>query len=191
MSHITAIHRPAFAMLVVAALGACGESESPFAAAEPEVATAFAVSADATVRQELAELRRATAHLHQLETAIAEGWDTQVTECVEHATDGGMGYHYASFDLYLDGEANFLEPEVLLYEPQEDGHLRLVAVEYAVPFFAWAGDPEVDDPPVLFGQSMKRDDAHGEWVLHVWIWAHNPSGMFEDWNPNVSCEFAS
>ena len=23
--------------------------------------------------------------------------------------------------------------------------------------------------------------------LHAWIWKHNPSGMFEDWNPTVSC----
>jgi hypothetical protein len=24
--------------------------------------------------------------------------------------------------------------------------------------------------------------------LHVWAWKNNPSGMFTDWNPNVSCE---
>ena len=23
--------------------------------------------------------------------------------------------------------------------------------------------------------------------LHAWIWEHNPRGMFEDWNPRVSC----
>jgi hypothetical protein len=22
---------------------------------------------------------------------------------------------------------------------------------------------------------------------HVWLWAHNPAGMYEDWNPKVSC----
>jgi hypothetical protein len=25
------------------------------------------------------------------------------------------------------------------------------------------------------------------WSLHVWIWAHNPSGMFSEWNPSISC----
>jgi hypothetical protein len=25
------------------------------------------------------------------------------------------------------------------------------------------------------------------WALHVWVWKHNPSGMFADWNPQVSC----
>jgi hypothetical protein len=24
--------------------------------------------------------------------------------------------------------------------------------------------------------------------LHVWAWKTNPSGMFADWNPRVSCE---
>lgn len=37
---------------------------------------------------------------------------------------------------------------------------------------------------------MTRDDEHEEWLLHVWVWKHNPNGMFEDWNPNVSCEHA-
>jgi hypothetical protein len=23
--------------------------------------------------------------------------------------------------------------------------------------------------------------------LHVWVWDHNPSGMFTQWNPTVSC----
>ena len=23
--------------------------------------------------------------------------------------------------------------------------------------------------------------------LHAWIWKHNPRGMFDDWNPLVSC----
>ncbi|MFW6079333.1 MAG: hypothetical protein ACODAE_06925, partial [Gemmatimonadota bacterium] len=65
-----------------------------------------------------------------------------------------MGHHYANFDLYLDGEADALAPEVLLYEPQEDGSFLLVAVEYAVPCFARDGDPDVDDPPRVFGQPM-------------------------------------
>ena len=22
---------------------------------------------------------------------------------------------------------------------------------------------------------------------HVWVWSHNPSGMFVDWNPELTC----
>jgi hypothetical protein len=27
----------------------------------------------------------------------------------------------------------------------------------------------------------------GIWYLHVWIWEPNPSGLFADWNPSVTC----
>ena len=39
-------------------------------------------------------------------------------------------------------------PEILVYEPQPDGRLRFVAVEFAVPFDAWTAA----EPPELFGQ---------------------------------------
>jgi len=26
--------------------------------------------------------------------------------------------------------------------------------------------------------------------LHVWVWRHNPEGMFATTNPNVSCDAA-
>jgi hypothetical protein len=26
--------------------------------------------------------------------------------------------------------------------------------------------------------------------LHAWVWKHNPSGMFNDWNPLVTCPTA-
>jgi len=27
-----------------------------------------------------------------------------------------------------------------------------------------------------------------QYILHAWVWKNNPSGMFEDWNPAVSCD---
>ena len=29
--------------------------------------------------------------------------------------------------------------------------------------------------------------AVGFYTLHVWLWGHNPSGMFAHWNPEVTC----
>jgi hypothetical protein len=29
--------------------------------------------------------------------------------------------------------------------------------------------------------------AVGFWIMHAWVWGHNPAGMFEDWNPEVTC----
>jgi hypothetical protein len=55
-----------------------------------------------------------------------------------------------------------------------------------VPFGAWAGS----EPPELFGQHFHRNEAFGIWALHVWVWRNNPSGLFADWNPRVSCAAA-
>jgi hypothetical protein len=180
------------AMLVALGTAACADSESPSSPAEAfDAAFGHMQPIHAGVNADLAAARSATVHLQRFENAAPAGWDLQVTPCMENPSLGGMGYHYGNLEYYFDGEANVLEPEILLYEPQSNGRLRLVALEYAVPFFAWeSGDPEVDDPPQLFGRDMNRADERGQWELHVWLWKHNPSGLFEDWNPNVTCEHA-
>ena len=96
-----------------------------------------------------------------------------------------MGYHYGNPD-YIDGTVDAMKPEVLVYEPMRNGQLRLVAVEYIVPIPLWQ-DAEA---PMLFGQHFHLNEMAGIWALHVWLWKHNPSGMFADWNPNVTCDYA-
>lgn len=133
----------------------------------------------------LAGLRGATAPLHRIEAAAAAGWDARITGCMELPGTGGMGYHYGNVGL-IDGVVEALAPELLLYEPQANGRLRLVAVEYVVPFTEWSES----QPPALHGVSFHRNETFGLWVLHAWVWKHNPAGMFADWNPDVSCAFA-
>jgi hypothetical protein len=60
-----------------------------------------------------------------------------------------------------------------------------VAVEYVVPYVF---HPRDADPPTLLGRELHQLDGPGVWGLHVWIWHHNPAGMFADFNPRVSCE---
>jgi hypothetical protein len=62
---------------------------------------------------------------------------------------------------------------------------------------ALVGDAVVNAaPPSLFGQRftliplMNRYGLPPFYELHAWIWNNNPSGMFNDWNPRVSCENA-
>ncbi len=98
-------------------------------------------------------------------------------------------------------------PETLLYEPQKNGQLRLVGVEYfAVALTAngpYFGPPPPPPPPAfvtprptLFGQDfdgpMPGHDAGMPWHfdLHVWLWRNNPRGMFSPFNPKVTCEDA-
>ena len=138
------------------------------------------------VERQIAQLRQRTAPCHIFEKAAAAGWDTRITDCFSDPKLGGMGYHYGNVAL-IDGTVELLKPELLLYEPTKNGRLRLVAVEYIVPFGAWTAA----EPPKLYGQSFHRNEAFGLWVLHVWHFRHNPSGMFADWNPTVSCRFAA
>jgi len=111
--------------------------------------------------------------------AQAAGYTDKLTECMSDSS-GGMGIHYGK-DAFIDGNARVQEPEVLLYEPQRDGSLQLVAVEYIMPLSASATAPS------LFGLQFHRNEAFQLWVLHVWLYRDNPSGMFTDWNPTVTC----
>lgn len=129
----------------------------------------------------LASLRAATAPYHALDAAMAAGYRTRVTECMSSIA-GGMGIHYADLDRF-DATIEADRPELLVYAPGPQGRLRLVAVEYAVPLAAWT-QPE---PPTLFGVPFHVNRAFGLWVLHAWVWAPNPAGMFADWNPRITC----
>lgn len=130
----------------------------------------------------LGALRAATARFHSLDAAQAAGYDTRVTDCMSDPTAGGMGVHYADLDRF-DATVDATRPEILVYEPGPHGRPRLVAVEYAVPLTAW----READPPTLYGIPFHVNAAFGLWVLHAWVWAPNPSGMFADWNPRIAC----
>jgi hypothetical protein len=145
----------------------------------------------ATQLTELAALRRATARFHRVGAAEAEGYTVLVTHpesgaaCLEHPDLGGMGRHLLNLDL-VDGEASAAEPEVVIYEPGPNGKLRLVGVEYLIPFAILGEDQPA---PVLFGQAFTQNETFGVWALHAWAWKNNPAGMFADWNPTVTCAF--
>jgi len=179
--------RAALALASLVGLGLSACDTAPLAPAAPDVAVSAPTAQralGAAVNQDLAALRRLTAPFHNIGKAAAAGWSFQLTPCLEIAL-GAQGFHYANV-AYIDGEANLLEPELLLYEPQENGRLRLVGIEYIVPLTAWTSS----EPPRLFGRDFHVNEAFQVWALHVWTWRHNPSGLFADWNPTVSCAAA-
>lgn len=130
-------------------------------------------------QRDLDALRGATVAYTDFSRAQAAGYSERLTDCMSDAT-GGMGYHYGK-PAFIDGEARLLEPEILMYEPQANGTLQLVGIEYVVPLSA------TPTPPSLFGLEFHRNEAFQLWVLHVWLYKDNPSGIFTDWNPTVSC----
>ncbi|MEX2550046.1 MAG: hypothetical protein WD638_07455, partial [Nitriliruptoraceae bacterium] len=90
--------------------------------------------------------------------------------------DGAMGYHYVHFGRV--GQLDPALPQVLLYAPGGDGHLRLVGVEYLSP----TGGEVLGQPLADFSPPFGPDTA-----LHVWLWQANPAGMSASYNPNLSC----
>ena len=166
----------------------------------------------------LEAVRAATERFRDVNIALAEGYLRDPMNLCDTAEMmgrprelGAMGIHYFRPDLLgiaappnprVDGtgtHTDFLKPSILIYEPQADGSLELVAVENLVFEKAWSAagnaqrpsyqgvayDHMVDDP----GTSV--DEAHmfePHFDRHVWIYRDNPHGVFAQFNPNVSCE---
>jgi hypothetical protein len=165
----------------------------------------------------LTEVRAATERFRDVQVALAAGYrpDPQnmcvVAEMIGRpAAAGGMGVHYIRPDLLgittapnprVNGtgtHTDFRTPAMLIYEPQEDGSLELVAVENLVFVAAWeaAGHRM---PPSFHGVPYDRmeddsttavDEAHGfapHYDRHVWLYRENPNGIYAPFNPKVTC----
>ena len=153
---------------------------------------------DANVKRSLAQVRRATARFHDIDTAKAAGYELGwvngatppariITNCVANPTLGAMGYHYFNNELMADNAVNLLEPEVLVYATGDDGDLELVAVEWIArgPNTLPPGPAE---PPIVLGTPLHiLVPAVGFHIMHAWVWKPNPAGMFADFNPDVTC----
>ena len=155
---------------------------------------------DNECQQDLAEARRANAKYHRVEVALADGYIADPV-CVASPA-GGMGIHYVNPSLVDDLDLDITQPETLLYEPTKNGRLRLVGVEYFAPVIVngmpWFGPGppptgQFNSAPSLFGQTFAGPmPGHGpgmpwHYDLHVWLWKHNSSGMFAEFNPTVQC----
>jgi hypothetical protein len=149
------------------------------------------------VRHALSQAKAATAVYRSPQMAASDGYavppaPAPLHECIR-AEDGhaAMGVHHikaANLDATLDAEA----PEVLVYEPTENGRPRLVALEYVVFEDAWKAE-HGESTPRLFGRDLTYVGAGNRYELppfyqiHAWVWKHNPDGLFADHNPRVSC----
>ena len=149
--------------------------------AEQPVDDAMSVLA-AEIEARITSAREAVAAFADPAQAEAAGYTQQITQCVASA-EGAQGFHFAKPELISDGgQLDVHQPEVLMYEPQEDGSLRLVGFAYVIARSDWTAA----DPPTFLGQPMTANEELGGWTLRAWT-VDNPNGTFADWNPNVSC----
>ena len=182
-------------LLLASSVAACSEADS----AEPSLET----------------IRVMTERFADVNVALAEGYVPDV-QCVDATIaglpveDGAMGVHYLRMDLLKIEEqeprvsgfarnTDFLQPSILLYEPQADGSMELVGLENVVFEVAWDADGRTE-PPAFHGipytymaddSTTAHDEAHGfapHFERHVWLYRENPRGQFAEFNPNVTCE---
>ena len=139
--------------------------------------------------------KSSTARFHDLDQAVAAGYSVKVAdlagiECIAQPGEGAMGVHMLNPGLLFDeGVIDATQPELLVYEPRNDGTLKLVALEYLVLAEDWEGATK----PALFGKEFDTTEAGNRYglpkfyALHAWIWKPNPSGILHAWNPRVDC----
>ncbi|HET9984482.1 MAG TPA: hypothetical protein VFQ38_12870 [Longimicrobiales bacterium] len=190
----------------------------PAAAAAQQKAPAAAQqkAAPAPKAPTLAAIRAATDKYRDVKVALKEGYMRDpMNMCVTAATEGqprqlgAMGVHYVRPDLLglnppggrVSGKGthtDFLTPGVLVYEPEADGSMQLVAVENLVWEKAWK-DAGHTAPPEFMGNQYYHmvdnpltpvDEAHGfepHYELHLWSYRPNPAGDFAPFNARATC----
>ena len=135
--------------------------------------------------KQLEIVKRATARFKDVSKAVAAGY-TPTSDCVT-GRGGAMGVHYLNLARLGDPKLDLRKPELLLYEPQADGSMKLVGVEWMVLENGQAKAPRIlghrfDGPMDHNGTAPMHYD------LHLWTFRNNPRGAFSQYNPRVSCE---
>jgi hypothetical protein len=152
---------------------------SLFIAGMAAVSSAFAQESGKVLAD---AVRAATEKYRDAAVAIADGYSPM--PCVSGPASGAMGIHFAKPAHFEDGVIDVTKPEALMYEPQADGSLELLGVEFII----------FTGPQVLMGHlfhfvgAPNRYGLDPFYELHVWAWRPNPNGTFADFNTSVSCD---
>lgn len=126
--------------------------------------------------------------VNQLKSATMQYVDFNVADSEGRIDVSGyvpnMGHHYLN-PMLADGIFELDKPEIILYVPDENGLMQMVAVEYSI----IPADPENPGSPPE-GFSGDQDVWHfnemvGQWQLHVWTVLDNPDGLFAPFNPAI------
>lgn len=138
-------------------------------------------------------VREATERFKDPLAAEAEGYG-RLFGCVSGDDAGAMGQHFVNGALVGDDVLDVMKPEIVIYEPDSNGTLKLIGADYLVFADVWhqthAATPELMGQQLHYFPSPNRFGLPAFYTLHVWAWKDNPTGMFVNWHANVSCEGA-
>lgn len=165
----------------------------------------------------LAQIYHSTKKYQDVNAAVGDGYIRDPMNICETASMmgepsflGAMGIHYFRPDMIgvtetsprINGNGlhtDFINPAILIYEPQEDGSLKLVAVENLVFQKGWHAAGNEKRPEFMGYQyfamadnkETESDEAHmfePHYDLHMWLYRPNPNGLFMPFNQSVSCK---
>ena|SRR5579883_2215439 len=137
-------------------------------------------------------VRAATARFRDVNVAEYEGYHLEFG-CVSGPDSGAMGLHYVNDTIVSSGVIDVTRPQIVLYEAQPNGNLKLTGADYLVLAEPW-DKKHPGTPPQLMGQIFHYFEAPNRfglpafYTLHVWAWKDNPNGAFVNWHPDVSCQ---
>jgi hypothetical protein len=153
---------------------------------------------DSELNQRLAAVRQATDKYHDVNVALAEGFQNWNGPYCEP----NMGYHFVNVGRVLSPPSE-TAPSILLYDndPSTGGY-NLVGVEYMVPVIVngapYYAPKDVPPPPDAVKNTPRLFDRNFDgpmpghspampwhWDLHVYVWRANPKGIFTPLNPTV------
>lgn len=127
-------------------------------------------------------VRAANDRFKDVAVARSEGYSP--IACDSAPGGGGMGIHYVNPTYLKDKAPEVARPQAVMYEPEADGSLKLIAVEY----ISFNGPVSIEGHLMNFVNAPNTYGLNPFYEIHVWAWKTNPLGTFADDNPDVSCD---
>ena len=132
------------------------------------IAAAAAVAAD--LKPPLAEqVRLANRRFEDSAAAVAEGYNA--IPCRDGGDGAVVALRYVNATYLEDGVPSLGRPQVLMYEPGDDGHLGLVAVEYVT----FKGPAWMEGQPYRLVARSHRYGRQPYYDLVVWLGEREPT----------------
>ena len=184
-------------LLAIALIGVCSPrgmaqgSHTGTTTMQTETAQAQQAKVNANANALVKIVQDSTERFKDVNVAIAEGYALQFG-CVSGDSAGAMGLHYVNANLVSGGAVDATHPQIVIYEAQPGGGLKLTGADFLVIADTW--NKSHSGPPQLMGQLFHLFDSPNRfglpafYTLHVWAWKDNPNGAFVNWHPNVSCQ---
>lgn len=185
----SAVTRASFALLLAGAANAQSFAEQEWQPADTAISRFIALG------------RAGTSRYREQRVAVDDGYRRVGMDFP------GMGEHWVSLEYVITGLLDPARPAILSYTPI-DGKPELVGAVYAIPIGPGEQPPmfpfgvpkawhlhsgSVDDESLLLDHDLVEPAQHSRGahedptrlaVLHVWLWAENPAGLFatDNWS---------